>query len=127
MLNGTSLGKFVVADGKRREINCQCLVVSKSVTFKGLAIQPGENQLSFVIDPEPGYEGMGLRIYSHKNSTDPAIGPEIPITLTITVHDHPQEKEVFHHSRCGVKKENTLPANSAFRRQRVLVRLPLKL
>jgi hypothetical protein len=93
LLNGTSLGKFVLPTGSD-EKSIVNAIFENAVILKGLAIQPGENQLSFVVNPEPGYEGMGLRIYSHKNSTDPAIGPEIPIKLTVTGIS-PQEKEVF--------------------------------
>ena len=83
VLNGTSLGKFILPTGgdEKSIVNA---IFEKAEILKSTAIRQGENQLTFLINPEAGYEGMGLRIYSHKNSTDPAVGPEIPITLSVS-------------------------------------------
>jgi hypothetical protein len=93
LLNGTSLGKFVLPTGSDEKSIVNALFENAGI-IKGLTIRPGENQLTFVIEPEPGFEGMGLRIYSHKNSPDPSISPEKPIMLTIT-GTSPAEKEEF--------------------------------
>jgi hypothetical protein len=93
LLNETSLGKFVLPTGSDEKSIVNALFENAGI-LESLSIHPGENQLTFVLEPEPGYEGMGLRIYSHKNSTDPSIGPEKPITLTIT-GTSPEEKVEF--------------------------------
>ena len=93
LLNGISLGKFILPTGSDEKSIVNALFENTDF-LKGPSIRQGENQLAFLINHEPGYEGMGLRIYSHKNSTNPETGPEIPMTLSIN-GTTPSEKEVF--------------------------------
>ena len=93
MLNGTSLGKFILPTVGDEKSVVRASFENDEI-LKRATIRQGENQLTFVINPDPGYDGMGLRIYSHKNSTDPAVGPEIPITLSIS-STSASEKESF--------------------------------
>jgi hypothetical protein len=82
LLNGTSLGKFKLPAGDAAKTVVRWHTENPEI-LKEITVHPGENQLSFVMKPETGGEGMGLRIYSHKNSTNKAIDGEVPITLTV--------------------------------------------
>jgi hypothetical protein len=101
LLNGTSLG-LVEVPASRSVVSW---LIQNPELLKGCVIQAGENQLSFVMKPQPEYKGMGLRIYSQKNGSDPAIEPEMPITLTITGAP-PAQKEIFKIPVWGVEGEH---------------------
>jgi hypothetical protein len=83
LLNGTSLGKFQVPAGNA-SISIVRWRTEENEILKKISINPGENQLSFVMKHQAGYEGMGLRIYSRKNSILPENEVEIPITLSVS-------------------------------------------
>ncbi len=93
LLNGTSLGKFILPTGSdaKSVVNWQ---IEEGGELRSALVRVGENELGFIVNPEPQYEGMGLRIYSNKNSNDPAVDAAIPITLAITGAT-PSEKAVF--------------------------------
>ena len=82
VLNGYSLGKFAVPAGDAEKSVVRWQIQNPDI-LKSMTLQKGENQLRFIIRPEKGYSGMGLRIYSYKNSSDEKIDRELPITLSV--------------------------------------------
>jgi hypothetical protein len=104
LLNGKRLGKFILPTGsdEKSVVNA---VFDNADSLNSISISKGENQLTFIVKPQPGYKGMGLRIYSHKNSSNRVIGHEMPITLTINGAS-PSEKEAFIIPVWGEEGEN---------------------
>ncbi len=82
LLNDSSLGKYKLpaADPAHAVVNWQ---TKDPEVLKTVALHKGENKLSFVMKPEAGFNGIGMRIYSHKNSTDKSVGAEMPVNLTV--------------------------------------------
>jgi hypothetical protein len=120
LLNGSPLGKFDLpgVEAVKSTINWQ---VIDAVLLEKCSIIEGENQLTFRIDPQTDLKGMGLRIYSHKNSTNPSVKPELPVTLSIT-GINPSDKEVFTIPVWGEEGEHvtskfTIPEQKTFRQQ----------
>ena len=104
LLNGKSIGKFILPTGSD-EKSIVDAVFENADSLSGLSIRQGENQLTFVVKPEPVYKGMGLRIYSHKNSSNRTPGHEMPIMLTI-IGTSLSEKEAFIIPVWGEEGEN---------------------
>jgi hypothetical protein len=104
IVNGTNLGKFKVPAG-----NPETAVVHWNAknedTLRKITIHKGLNQLSFLIKPETGYEGTGLRIYAHKNSADKSIPDEIPISFDIK-YGSPLKKNSFSIPVWGLEGEH---------------------
>lgn len=78
-LNGISLGEFDLPEGNAPKAIVDWHIENDDIPH-GLAIQKGENRLNLILKPN-AKPGKGLRIYSTKNSTDPAISEAVRITL----------------------------------------------
>jgi hypothetical protein len=94
LLNGTTIGKFPLPAGQAEKSIVRWQTQNPDI-LKDITLKKGENQLSFVMRPEEGNDGMGLRIYSYKNSSDLKIDREIPITLAVKCGTS-QQKTEFH-------------------------------
>jgi hypothetical protein len=117
LLNGTSLGKFKLPAGDPAKAIVKWQIENPEI-LNAITLRKGENELSFVMKPETGSDGMGMRIFSHKNSTDQSIGGEIPITLTIN-SGSPLQKTTFPISVWGEEGEHitskfTIPVPDKF-------------
>jgi hypothetical protein len=104
LLNGTSLGKFNLPAGDPIKTIVKWQTENPEI-LKEVSLRQGENELSFVMKPESGSKGMGMRIFSHKNSTDQSIGGEMPITLTLN-SGSPLQKTTFPISVWGEEGEH---------------------
>lgn len=80
-LNGMRLGEFSLPGGNAAPalVNWQ---LNDADILSGLAVQKGENQLSFILKEGKG-SSTGLRIYSTKNSPNPGIEEAVPIILKL--------------------------------------------
>ncbi len=80
-LNGTSLGEFSLPGGNEIPaiVNWQ---VNDDKILSHLAIQKGNNLLSFILKPGTG-SSVGMRIYSTRNSTDPEMDEAVQISLNV--------------------------------------------
>jgi hypothetical protein len=91
-LNGIPLGDFNLPGGNAPKTPIEWGLHDDDIP-PDLAIQKGENQLSFILKPGTG-SSEGLRIYATRNSSDPDIEEAVPITLKLST-GMPSKQTVF--------------------------------
>ncbi|MEA2063189.1 MAG: hypothetical protein U9P14_05795 [Gemmatimonadota bacterium] len=94
-LNGVELGRFELPSADNKDPKVITWRVDNPEALDGLTIQPGENRLSISIPREINIRGMGIRIYAHKNSPDPAVENAVPIILKATPKEGKAKETVY--------------------------------
>ncbi|MCE5271264.1 DUF4091 domain-containing protein [bacterium] len=79
-LNGVPLGAFPIPAGEGDKTP-EVISLKLDPAPAGLEIKPGVNTLSLSVEREDNPQAMGLRLFSRKNSTDPAVEPGVELTL----------------------------------------------
>jgi len=94
-LNGTEVGEFDLPAADNQAPEVVSWRVENLEGKAGLAVRKGENQLRFSITREISPQGMGIRIYSVKNSRDPAVGEGVPIRLKVVSGDGASRETLY--------------------------------
>jgi len=83
-LNGVDLGVFPIPAGEGDKAPA-VISLKLDPAPAGLEIKPGVNTLSLSVEKADNPQAMGLRLFSRKNSTDPAVEPGVELALEAAV------------------------------------------